>query len=911
MLPLEDGGGPAVSSSLSVWSQAAKLAVELVAAQQVAPWIDENDGVPRAGWRAVLSPRDRARAEALARALPPTARAWPGEVPRGSKPRLMNAEAAVRLFLDAAVDTLVRPHVVARAAGPWTARLAVALGPGDGAVPIRATVEEGLPGLLRQWVAPGLGDAAETPVRLGLRLDLPRAEGSGSWPLALVAEAAGDPSLRVEARELWKGVAPAVQALLALAPDAPEAFLLEIDRAGRLWPALEPCLDGPAPSEIVLTPEQVVELVGEAAPLLSAAGFSLHVPPQLSVAGRQRLRARLRGRSGTTDSGEATGRFGLAQVMSVRWEAALGDEPISLNELRALAEAKRPLVQWRDQWLVVDPAELSSMLALLEKPPETLEGAAALRAALTGETDGSGGMHGELVVDDRDALMEVLSELRAGASHRVEKVPGLNGTLRPYQATGAAWLEQLGRLGLGACLADDMGLGKTIQVIATLLLRRAGGAGGPSLVVCPTSVVGNWERELRSFAPGIPVWLHHGPDRKRTAREIAGAAGEDGVILTTYGVLRSDAAKLASLPWDTVILDEAQFIKNHQSKVAAAARALTARYRIALTGTPVENRLTDLWSIFAFINPGLLGGITRFKKEIATPVERFRNPEALDRLQRLSSPFILRRTKDDPTIAPELPPRIVLRSTCTLSREQASLYQATLDAAMEEIEASEKMDRRGKVLALITALKQICNHPAQFLREHDASAGRSGKLRRLARELETILAEGDAVLLFTQYRTMGDILVRFLEERLAVTAPFLHGGVRRAEREAMVARFQRDDGPPVMVISVKAGGTGINLTRANHVFHVDRWWNPAVEAQATDRTHRIGQKRTVFVHALVTAGTLEERIDRMLEEKAELARLAVSGGERWLTELDDDGLREVLALDASAATADDDEEDAP
>ena len=504
----------------------------------------------------------------------------------------------------------------------------------------------------------------------------------------------------------------------------------------------------------------------------------------------------------------------------------------------------------------------------------------------------------------------MLEELRAGAVRSVDEVPGLRGTLRPYQTVGTAWLEQLGRLGLGACLADDMGLGKTVQVIAYLLRRRAAATpDAPSLLICPTSVLGNWERELHRFAPEIPVLLHHGPDREVTAEELASASGPGGVVVTSYGVLRSDTSMLASITWDVAALDEAQFIKNHRAKVALAAFQLRARHRIALTGTPVENRLTDLWSIFAFTNPGLLGGVTRFKKEIAGPVERFRDPHALARLQRLTSPFILRRTKSDPDIAPELPPRIVLRSECSLTREQASLYQATLDAAMDEIESSDGIDRRGKVLALITALKQICNHPAQFLREHDASTERSGKLRRLGEELETALAEGDAALLFTQYRAMGEILVRFVEERFALTAPFLHGGVSRSQRETMVARFQQEDGPPVMIVSVKAGGTGINLTRASHVVHVDRWWNPAVEAQATDRAHRIGQTRTVVVHTLVTAGTLEERIDKMLEEKAELAQLAVAGGEQWLTELDDAGLRELLALDPIATGGSNNEEE--
>jgi SNF2 family DNA or RNA helicase len=598
-------------------------------------------------------------------------------------------------------------------------------------------------------------------------------------------------------------------------------------------------------------------------------------------------------------------------VINVRWEAALGDEPLDLDELRSLAEAKRRLVRWRDQWLVVDPGELNGVLALLDRPPETLEGVSALRAAVLGEVEGADGSIGSLTLESGDDLLGSINELRAGASHSVNEIPGLVGSLRPYQAVGAAWLGQLGRLGLGACLADDMGLGKTMQVIAHLLLRRAATEpDAPSLVVAPTSVLGNWKRELERFAPTMSTHIHHGPERAADVEELCRAAGPGGVVVTSYGVLRSDATLLTSISWDAAVLDEAQFVKNHQAKVAQAAFGLRARHRIALTGTPVENRLTDLWSIFAFVNPGLLGGITRFKEQFANPVERFRNPRALEKLQRLTSPFILRRKKTDSGIAPELPPRIVLRSSCSLTREQASLYQASLDSIMADVESSEGMDRRGKVLALITALKQICNHPSQFLRERDGESTRSGKLRRLAEDLEIVFAEGEAVLLFTQYRAMGEILVRFLEQRFAVSAPFLHGGVTRPKREAMVARFQEEDGPPAMVVSVKAGGTGLNLTRASHVVHVDRWWNPAVEAQATDRAHRIGQKRTVVVHTLVTVGTLEEKIDRMLEEKADLAEAALSGGERWLTELGDDSLRELLALDPEVADSDLDDQEA-
>jgi hypothetical protein len=898
-----------VTRSVAAWSAVAKLAVELVAGQHVVPWVELDDDRDRARWRAALRPEDRRRAEALARAMPPAGRAWPGASGRSFRPRLMGAWHAVRSFLDEAVDVLVREHVSARPAKAWTARFAGALGSGDRKITTRAAVEGRLPELVRQWAAPGLGETKETPVRLGLRLGLPE-DGDGMvWPLKLVAEATSDPSLRTEVGEVWRGGTDQADALAAMIPDLHEALLLEIDRACRLWEPLAPCLDQASPEGILLQPERVVGLLEEAAPLLLSAGFRLHVPPELSVSGRQRLRTRLRGRS-SSNGGEATGLFGLQQVLTVHWEAALGDEQLTIDELRSLAGAKRPLVRWRDQWLVVDPEELAGILALLERPPEELEGVAAFRAVISEEVAGPGGKVGKLSLESGDALLATIDELRIGARRPVDRIAGLEGTLRPYQAIGVAWLAQLGRLGLGACLADDMGLGKTVQVIAQNHHRRALTVpDAPSLLVAPTSVLGNWERELARFAPAIGVHIHHGPDRVADRAALLQAAGPGGLVVASYGVLRADAALLASVDWDVAVLDEAQFIKNHQAKVAQAAFRLRASHRIALTGTPVENRLTDLWSIFAFVNPGLLGGVTQFKRQLATPIERFRDPQAVEKMQRLTSPFILRRRKSDPGVAPELPPRIVLRSSCTLTREQASLYQASLDAMLAEVSSSEGIDRRGKVLALITALKQVCNHPALFLREPGGDSGRSGKLRRLADELETVFAEGEAVLLFTQYRGMGEILVRFFEERFAISAPFLHGGVTRTKREAMVARFQEGEGPGAMVVSVKAGGTGINLTRASHVVHVDRWWNPAVEAQATDRAHRIGQRRTVVVHTLVTAGTLEEKIDKMLEEKADLAQLALSGGGKWLTELDDDALRELVSLDPGAADCDSHDEE--
>jgi SNF2 family DNA or RNA helicase len=443
-----------------------------------------------------------------------------------------------------------------------------------------------------------------------------------------------------------------------------------------------------------------------------------------------------------------------------------------------------------------------------------------------------------------------------------------------------------------------MGLGKTVQVIAWLLARPEDDER-PALLVCPTSVLGNWAREVARFAPSLPVAAYYGAGRE--ARFPAG-----GLVLTSYGVLRRDAGALAAVDWSAVVLDEAQNIKNPASATARAARALRASARVAMTGTPIENRLSELWSIFEFTNPRLLGPLEAFRREYALPIERFQDADAADRLRRLVAPLLMRRVKTDPAVIADLPPKLEANVVCTLTREQATLYQAVVDENLRRIAESEGVQRRGLVLALLTALKQVCNHPAHYLGEPGPLAGRSGKLARLTEMLDEALASGDRALVFTQYREMGERLVAHLGATLGLEVPFLHGGVARAKRDAMVEAFQAD-GPPVLAISLKAGGTGLNLTAARHVFHFDRWWNPAVEDQATDRAWRIGQTRTVHVHKLVCAGTVEEKVDAMLARKRDLAGRIVGGGEQWITELDDAELRGLVSLSGDAMAADDEE----
>lgn len=507
-------------------------------------------------------------------------------------------------------------------------------------------------------------------------------------------------------------------------------------------------------------------------------------------------------------------------------------------------------------------------------------------------------------------LQNMLEQLRHQVRLKeIDEPTGFIGTLRPYQKRGVAWLAYLRDLGLGACLADDMGLGKTIQAIALYLHLRESHARQPLLIICPTSVLANWHREIERFAPGSRVLLHHGNNRLNGVA-FQEQAPEQDFVITSYGTARRDIELLLQLTWQDLILDEAQNIKNPNAKQSLAVRRIVAHNRIALTGTPVENRLSELWSIMEFLNPGYLGSQEQFRKHYMVPIERYNHVARANNLRRLVQPFLLRQLKSDPDIISDLPEKHENVVFCTLTQEQLQLYEAVLRESILNLNRSVGIRRRGLVLNLLTQLKQICNHPAHYLKEGETLKekdkqsgvddlaekldGRSGKLNRVREMLEEALSVGDQALVFTQFVEMGALLHAYLQHKLGVEVLFLHGGTPAIQRDRMVQLFQAKDGPPIFVLSLRAGGSGLNLTRANHVFHFDRWWNPAVENQATDRAFRIGQVRNVQVHKFVVAGTLEERIHEMLEAKQSLADMIVGSGEEWLTELDTDELYNLL-----------------
>jgi SNF2 family DNA or RNA helicase len=591
--------------------------------------------------------------------------------------------------------------------------------------------------------------------------------------------------------------------------------------------------------------------------------------------------------------------LGINELVKFRWEAALGGVRLTqrdLAQLEAEAAAKHTIVRFRGEWVEITPESLAD---LTERVGRTGDASVAelLKASL-GLSDMD--VHPDVDIGEVVAsgwLGDLLDDALHASVQPVATPENFNGELRPYQERGVGWLGFLGRLGLGACLADDMGLGKTAQVIAALL--NADG-DGPTLVVCPVSVLGNWRSELERFAPELTVLVHHGPGRHIGYDEpFADRAASCDVVLTTYSLVARDAEELGALTWGRLVLDEAQAVKNPGAKQTRAVGRLRADRRIALTGTPVENSLSELWSIMHILNPGLLGSASAFRRRFAIPIERDRDDEATDDLLRLTRPFILRRLKSDRSIISDLPDKIETTDHCPLTREQATLYQAVVDELLADADMADGMKRRGLVLSGLMRLKQICNHPAHYLADGSALAGRSGKLTRVEELLDELLSAGDKALCFTQFRTWGDALQPYLEQRLGVDVAWLHGGVPRPKREVLIESFEDPDGPRVFLISLKAGGTGLNLTAASHVIHLDRWWNPAVEDQATDRAYRIGQRRNVFVHKLVSTGTVEERIDAMITSKRELAERVLGSGEEWMTELSTDELRDLVALRAT------------
>jgi SNF2 family DNA or RNA helicase len=867
-------------SSLRYLCVLAGFACDLARRGRMLPQLVTEDGVPAARWRPVLTGPDAAAYRDFAAGMPPVVRATGGGLARTLRDALdALVDAAARSVLP---DRILLGHRPGPRA-PLPDRWAVALTADDPALP------GSRPGDVRELGA-ALGDwmraanEANGPIRVTFRLGEPL-PGSDAWTLEFALQSAEDPSLYLPAAEVWAGAR-----FPGLPPRPDETLLAGLGRAVRLFPLLHEALGSRRPSAMALDTGEAHDFLRQAAPLLQAAGFGVQLP---SWAGRKavgiKLTTRSKSKAGASRAVAASG-FGLEQLVDFRIDLVIGDGVVSAEELAELARLKVPLVRVRGQWVELDDRQLKAALkAVTRRRDGELTAGEVLQQVIDGGDEDL-----PLVEVDADGT---LGDLLSGeaALTPLPTPAGFQGTLRPYQERGLSWLHFLARLGLGGILADDMGLGKTAQTLSLLLTERADGAApGPTLLVCPMSLVSNWQKEAARFAPLIRVYVHHGGSRRRAAID------EADLVVTTYGTVVRDLSTLREVSWERVVCDEAQAIKNSGTRQAQAVRAIPARTRVALTGTPVENHLAELWSIMDFCNPGLLGPAKRFRRRFQEPIEVRQDADAAAALKRATGPFVLRRLKTDKSIISDLPEKNEMKVWCTLTAEQATLYQAVVEDMMATIEDSEGIQRRGNVLAAMTKLKQVCNHPVHLLKDGSRLPSRSGKLALLEELAEEIISDGDKALVFTQYAEWGSLLQPYLEARLDRPVLWLHGGLSKARRDDLVERFQTDDEPMLFLLSLKAAGTGLNLTAANHVVHFDRWWNPAVEDQATDRAFRIGQSRDVQVRKFICTGTLEEKIDAMIERKKALASSVVGTGEDWITDLNTDQLRELFALDPAA-----------
>ena len=894
--------------SLRYLARVAQFACGLVARGRVLPQLRETHSGFAAWWSPVPSPADGAVLEQFAASMPGLCRAeafaedhegWPsGEVLRRLVGELVDAAARSALGDRPLVPRRRRTRESAVVAG-WLSGLSGAPRPLDDDRDALAELSVRAENMAQSV------EIASDGVRLCLRLSEP-VKTRDPWHVAFLLQATDDPSLLIDADRVWREEGRVTRDLGRRVAHPQERLLGDLGRVARLWPAMDAALHERAPDGVGLDAAGAADFLRTAVPVLEEAGYGVLLPgwwraPKARVGARLRVSQR-------TSQGGINGGLGLTALCNYTYELAVGDAPLTRAELSRLARLKQPLVRLRGEWVVVDPATVAAALDLVEgrsTPEGVMTAAEAMRVGLGLEPSPMG-----VPVTGLDADGWLGDLLDGGGERRLAPVTtpeGLSLPLRPYQERGLGWLTFLNSLGLGGCLADDMGLGKTAQLLALLVAERDAVTRGrrrtrrspPTLVVCPMTLVGNWHREAARFAPHLRVHVHHGGGRHAAGAFGDVAAGSD-LVITTYGLVVRDETTLTTVDWGRIVLDEAQAIKNPDSLASRAVRRLPAAQRVALTGTPVENRLAEMWSLMDFCNPGLLGTAGSFQRRLARPIERFGDNAAAETLRRITGPFLLRRLKTDRSIIDDLPEKLEMKTWCTLTREQATLYQAVVDDMLERIELSEGMERRALVLTTMLKLKQVCNHPAQFLKDGSRFANRSGKLARIEELITEILDEGERVLCFTQFTELGDMLRRHLEARFHREVLWLHGGTTKTARDGMVSHFQSDGGPPIFLLSIKAGGTGLNLTAASHVIHFDRWWNPAVENQATDRAYRIGQHRTVQVRTFICAGTLEERIDEMIERKRALAERVVGSGEGWLTELSTAALRDIISLSADA-----------
>ncbi|MFM7405545.1 MAG: DEAD/DEAH box helicase [Cuspidothrix sp.] len=914
-LPLSTNDSKAVvlGADIHFWVHIYRWHLDLISRCKFLPTVEKKDNNLISKWHVLLdSAVDITRLEKFSSQMPLACRTYQQITDNIAIDLLLLPQEVILSFLNNITDHQLRLMVGSQS-------------------PLEPRVMMSLPTVLQQWLqglingnntisAPG-GERLETTLKawtLPLQYQLtgkalfrtcfqllPPEDEEPNWTLKYFLQAADDPEFLIAAGTIWHQPVEKFVYQNRTIEQPQETFLRGLGLASRLYPTITPSLETPSPEFCHLTPTQAYEFIKAITWKFEDSGLGVILPP--SLANREGWANRLGLKISAETPSQKSGRLGLQSLLQFQWNLAIGGQTISKTQFDKLVKLNSPLVEINGEWVELRPQDIKTAQNFFSSRKEQMS--LSLEDALRISKGDTQVIEKLPVVsfEASGALEELIGALTNNQEIQPLTTPeSFRGELRPYQERGAGWLTFLERWGLGACLADDMGLGKTIQFIAFLLhLKEENVLEKPTLLVCPTSVVGNWGKEVKKFAPTLKVLEYHG-DKRPKGKAFTEAVNQHHLVVTSYSLIHRDIKLLKPVKWQIIVLDEAQNVKNSEAKQSQAVRQLESTFRIALTGTPVENRLQELWSILDFLNPGYLGNKQFFQRRFAMPIEKYGDTASLNQLRSLVQPFILRRLKSDKDIIQDLPEKQEMTVFCGLTAQQAKLYQELVDESLVEIQSAEGLQRRGMILGLLVKLKQICNHPSQYLKSTTLEQYHSAKLQRLEEILDEVMAAKDRALIFTQFAEWGKLLKPHLEKQLGREIFFLYGSTSKKQREEMIDRFQHDpQGPPIMILSLKAGGVGLNLTRANHVFHFDRWWNPAVENQATDRVFRIGQTRNVQVHKFVCTGTLEEKINDMIESKKQLAEQVVGGGEDWLTEMDTDQLRNLLILDRNAVIAED------
>ena len=909
-----------MSQSVMFWVHVVRWAMSLLVRGKYLPEITIQGDRAQAQWQALLdSTTDQNHLQHFVQHFPSSGRFYSNASDRSPQIDLTtHPETLVRTVVNHLIDSIVRSQLstnpkemalrdaLTGKSALTQRRIAAPLGPiahwlFEPLATLPKSQVQTLQTQLKSWYAPLQSNPAN--FRVALKLEPPQ-YGSREWHIEYGMQVIGRPDRWLGAQVIWNHSVRQLEFAGRMLRDPQETLLSGLGTASKVFPALESSLKTSKPTQGRIDPTQAYELIRYTGLQLQEHGIGVILPEGLAnrAGGTAKFGIKL---AADMPKLKGTERLGLQGMLNFKWELAIGKHTLTKAEFDRLVAMNMPIVEINGEWVELRPGDVRAAQAFFENrkanPTLTLED--IMRIA-----SGEGKIIEKLAVVDFEAtgvLQELITTLQDNqAVTAIDHPTDFQGQLRPYQGRGVGWLAFLEQWGLGACLADDMGLGKTLQFLGFLLhLKAQKNLQQPVLLICPTSVIGNWERESKKFAPSLRVLLHHGSDRS-IDDALAKSVKNYDLVITSYALVYRDLTTLKKIAWRGISLDEAQNIKNAESKQSRAVRELPGKFKVALTGTPVENRLTELWSIMEFLNPGYLGSKQFFQRRFAIPIEKYGDSLSLQTLRGLVQPFILRRLKTDRSIIQDLPEKQEMTVFCNLTPEQAVLYQTTVDQSLSAIDSADGIQRRGMILALLTRLKQICNHPGLVqapLPPVSELPRASSKLQRLIEMLEVITGQGDRVLIFTQFAEWGKQLLKVLPYALNEEALFLYGSTPRPKREEMIDRFQNDpSAPKILILSLKAGGVGLNLTRANHVFHFDRWWNPAVENQATDRAFRIGQTRNVQVHKFICIGTLEERIHDLIESKRTLAEQVVGAGENWVTELDTDQLRQLLVLDRSS-----------